>query len=91
MSCHIIPKEHRIRKPKSAFERSKKLHMDDLYDSKSSTKRSIYRLDKKVLAKSKKRQNRKILFEVIFFIAVVIPLALKSIQLFLNYINAVLG
>ena len=83
MSFYNHPKEHRLLKPKSGFERSKQLMINELYEGYSTKQtKNRYQLNDRALLRSRKKQNWKIIRELIIVFSFTIPVALLMIQFF---------
>lgn len=85
MSSHVVPKEHRERKPKKVFKKSKQLLLNDLYNGKNgSSNNGFIELDSKSITQSVKRQNKKIIRDLIIVLVLTIPLAIIFSKYYLN-------
>ncbi len=83
MSLYNSPKEHKLRKPRTGFEKIKKQHWNDLNTPKEKVEmKPIIELSEEAKFRIKKKRQRSLLIQILIFGLVLIPFTFVSVNFF---------
>ncbi len=89
MSSHIVPKEHRTRKPRAGFEKIKKQHWEDLKTPKEEIEiRPTIELSEQAKFRIRKKKQRSLLIQFLVFTLILVPLTFVSVNYFYSKVEA---
>lgn len=83
MSLYNSPKEHKLRKPRSGFEKIKKHQWDELNTPKEEIEiKPLIELSEQAKFRIKKKRQRSLLIQILVFTFVLIPLTFVAVNFF---------
>lgn len=88
MSLYNSPKEHKLRKPRTVFEKIKQQQWDELNSPKEEIKmKPLIELDEQAKLRIKKKMQRLLFIQFLVFTLIMIPLTIVSVNFFYKKIE----